>query len=210
MPAIRVLLVADDPLVRGGLGKTVTDNPEFQVVGSLSGDQFDPEVVDLFQPDLIIWDTGWDPTSAQEIIKEFEELSIPLLVLVTDLQSASVLWLPNLRGMLFRDIPTQQLFIALSAIASGVSVFDPQISSQWMNNNNRALRYPALIEPLTERESEVLSLLAEGLPNKVIAHQLAISDHTVKFHVNSIMGKLGAQSRTDAVVRATRLGIIHL
>ena len=63
---------------------------------------------------------------------------------------------------------------------------------------------------LTPRETQVLQLLGEGLPNKVIASQLDISEHTVKFHINSIMGKLGAQSRTDAVMRATRSGLILL
>jgi len=63
---------------------------------------------------------------------------------------------------------------------------------------------------LTPREQEVLQLLAEGLPNKAIASQLSISEHTVKFHVNAIMGKLGAQSRTEAVTRATRAGLILL
>jgi DNA-binding NarL/FixJ family response regulator len=63
---------------------------------------------------------------------------------------------------------------------------------------------------LTSREQEVLKLLAEGLPNKGIADRLRISDHTVKFHVNAIMSKLGAQSRTDAVVRATRQGLLLL
>ena len=67
-----------------------------------------------------------------------------------------------------------------------------------------------LVESLTPREVEVLQLLAEGLPNKGIAQRLGISEHTVKFHVNAIMGKLGAQSRTEAVVQATRLGLILL
>jgi two-component system nitrate/nitrite response regulator NarL len=66
------------------------------------------------------------------------------------------------------------------------------------------------VEDLTPRELEVLQLLAEGLPNKAIGLRLSISEHTVKFHVNAILGKLGAQSRTDAVVRATRLGLIIL
>jgi DNA-binding NarL/FixJ family response regulator len=65
-------------------------------------------------------------------------------------------------------------------------------------------------DPLTPREQEVLQLLAEGLPNKVIAQRLTISEHTVKFHINAILGKLGAQSRTDAVVRATRSGLLLL
>ena len=67
-----------------------------------------------------------------------------------------------------------------------------------------------LIESLTPRESEVLQLLAQGMPNKQIALELAISEHTVKYHVNAILGKLGAQSRTEAVVRATRAGLILL
>jgi two-component system nitrate/nitrite response regulator NarL len=70
---------------------------------------------------------------------------------------------------------------------------------------------PALLtEPLTPREHEVLQLVAEGLPNKTIADRLHISEHTVKFHINALMGKLGAQSRTEAVVRASRLGILLL
>ena len=67
-----------------------------------------------------------------------------------------------------------------------------------------------LFDDLTPREKEVLQLVAEGLTNKAIAQQLAISEHTVKFHVNAIMGKMNAQSRTEAVVRATRLGLISL
>jgi DNA-binding NarL/FixJ family response regulator len=66
------------------------------------------------------------------------------------------------------------------------------------------------VEDLTPRELEVLGLLAEGLPNKAIGLRLGISEHTVKFHVNAVLGKLGAQSRTEAVVRATRLGLILL
>jgi DNA-binding NarL/FixJ family response regulator len=68
----------------------------------------------------------------------------------------------------------------------------------------------ALVEELTPRELEVLRLMAEGLPNKTIARQMEISEHTVKFHVNAILGKLGVTSRTEAVVRATRLGLILL
>jgi DNA-binding NarL/FixJ family response regulator len=71
-------------------------------------------------------------------------------------------------------------------------------------------RVPAPSEELTARELQVLQALAEGLPNKAIALRLGISEHTIKFHVNSILSKLGAQSRTDAVVRASRLGLIIL
>jgi DNA-binding NarL/FixJ family response regulator len=109
-------------------------------------------------------------------------------------------------GLLLRDSTPDQLYAALNAAILGLFVFDPVLA-----------RLPAadslpepLAEALTPREMEVLQLLAEGLANKMIAQQLGISDHTVKFHVNAILSKLNAQSRTEAVVRATRLGLIIL
>ena len=87
-------------------------------------------------------------------------------------------------------------------------VFFPSLAATLFHANTAENEAPA--EPLTGREMEVLQLLAEGLPNKIIANKLSITDHTVKFHVNAIMGKLGVQSRTEAVVRATKLGLIIL
>jgi DNA-binding NarL/FixJ family response regulator len=102
----------------------------------------------------------------------------------------------------------ERLLAAIEAVYWGLIAVEPELM---------ALLAPAgvlpelpLAEELTPRELEVLRLLAEGLSNKAIAQQLDISDHTVKFHVNAIMKKLGAQSRTAAVVQATRLGLIVL
>jgi two-component system nitrate/nitrite response regulator NarL len=112
------------------------------------------------------------------------------------------------RGLLSRDISSERLMAALTAAAQGLMVLDLSLVPNLLGTGER-LPSP-LAEELTPREIEVLALLAEGLPNKTIAHRLNISEHTVKFHVNAIMGKLGAQSRTEAVVRATRLGLILL
>ena len=99
---------------------------------------------------------------------------------------------------------------ALQAALHGVAVLDPEFVTAVLPPMPLAAEtLPELVE-LTPREQEVLTLLAEGLTNKAIAHQLAISDHTVKFHVNAILGKLNAQSRTEAVVQATRLGLLLL
>jgi DNA-binding NarL/FixJ family response regulator len=86
-------------------------------------------------------------------------------------------------------------------------VFDPSLALEPSPARDPSL---TLVEDLTPRETEVLQLLADGLTNKAIAQRLGISDHTVKFHVNSVLGKLGAQSRTEAVVRASRLGLLLL
>jgi len=94
------------------------------------------------------------------------------------------------------------------AAAHGLVVLDPSLVNPVLEARDPSSA--SLVEELTPRELEVLGLLAEGLPNKAIARRLGISDHTVKFHVNAVLGKLGAQSRTEAVVRATRLGLILL
>jgi DNA-binding NarL/FixJ family response regulator len=99
------------------------------------------------------------------------------------------------------------LAAALRAVARGLLVLEPSLAAPLVQPRERA---PAPAEELTAREREVLQLLAAGLANKAVAQRLGISEHTVKFHVNALLGKLGVQSRTEAVVRAARLGLVIL
>jgi DNA-binding NarL/FixJ family response regulator len=107
-----------------------------------------------------------------------------------------------------RDVDAATLALALPAVVQGLVVSDAALVSGLLAARQSPLMSAA--EALTPREQEVLQLLAEGLPNKTIADRLHISEHTVKFHVNAILSKLGAQSRSEAVVRATRLGLLLL
>ena len=111
-------------------------------------------------------------------------------------------------GVILRDSSSEVLTSALSAVASGLTVLDSTFALSGLGDTN--LSVPSLNEDLTSREDDVLQLLAKGMTNKAIAHALGITDHTVKFHVNAIMGKLSAQSRTEAVVQAARSGLIKL
>jgi len=111
------------------------------------------------------------------------------------------------RGLLFRDVEGRRLAAALRALAGGLLVFDEALLPPLLRPRPAPQTPP---EPLTPRELEVLQLLAQGLSNRRIAERLGISEHTAKFHVNSIVGKLGAQTRTDAAVRAARLGLVLL
>jgi DNA-binding NarL/FixJ family response regulator len=99
-------------------------------------------------------------------------------------------------------------------VARGLVVLDEGIAAPLLRPQGGGAASPAEpdapVEPLTPREVEVLQLLAEGLSNKLLGSRLGISEHTAKFHVNAILGKLGAQGRTDAVVRAARMGLILL
>jgi len=126
---------------------------------------------------------------------------------VEDATGAGEAWSAGARGLLPREADAETIAAAATAAANGLSVMHPEYVNTLALVNPRS---EADVEPLTAREREVLQLLAEGLPNKIIAARLKITDHTVKFHVNAIMTKLGVQSRTEAVVRATRLGLILL
>ena len=111
-------------------------------------------------------------------------------------------------GAWVRAVTNPRLVATLTAAARDLIIIDPPLAAPVLGARDPSSATP--VEDLTPRELEVLGLLAEGLPNKAIARRLGISEHTVKFHVNAVLGKLGAQSRTEAVVRATRLGLILL
>lgn len=115
-------------------------------------------------------------------------------------------------GALRRDATTEEIVAAITAVAGGLITLDRQIASGLLTTTTQLAPASATPlageEPLTARELEVLQLLAQGLPNKLIAQRLKISEHTAKFHVSAIMTKLGAASRTEAVTRAARRGLL--
>jgi DNA-binding NarL/FixJ family response regulator len=129
------------------------------------------------------------------------------VVLLADAAQAATLWAAGGRHLLLREDNTEKLGSALSAAVQGLVVLDEPLLTFLPASHPESRQSLHL---LTRREFDVLQLLAEGLPNKIIADRLQISEHTVKFHVNALMAKLQAQSRTEAVVRAIRFGLLPL
>jgi two-component system, NarL family, nitrate/nitrite response regulator NarL len=226
MPAfdanLRVLIVANDPLARAGLAALLTDQADITVVGRIAATLDLLTEVEIYRPEVVVFDLGWDPslttlrsasdqdttpTSLDNLI-ELSETDLPVVALLPDETHARQAWSAGARGLLLRQTSSEKLLATLRAVSQGVVALDPALTATVLPQSEPDT--PSLTETLTPRELEVLRLLAEGLPNKAIAHRLAISDHTVKFHVNAILSKLGAQSRTAAVVRATRLGWLVL
>ena len=156
----------------------------------------------------MLWDLGWDTTVTLESLADLPEGSPPLVALLPDESHTTEVWTAGALGLLFRNADAASLVAALRAVDSGITALDPQLAAAIVTA--RVTPLPPTAGGLTPREVEVLTLVAEGLPNKSIALRLGISDHTVKFHVNSILSKLNAQSRTEAVMQATRLGLIPL
>jgi DNA-binding NarL/FixJ family response regulator len=158
--------------------------------------------------DAAVWDLGAGPRPPLERLARAASAGLPVLALVHDEDDAPSALAAGARAVLFRDAPGDRLAAAVRAVHGGLLVIDDGLAAHALRPPPSAL--PALVETLTPRESEVLQLLAQGLANKAIAERLGISDHTAKFHVNAILGKLGAQSRTEAIVQAARLGLVIL
>ena len=210
MNELRLLLIADDPLARAGLAALLADDPACDVVmqGAVD-DATQLSMSALAAVDVVLWDLGWSATSDLSGLADLAQTEVPLAVLVPDDEAAGSVWAAGARGLLLRDGASAQLAAALQAVAQGLVVVDPALTDA-LPVSRAAAEQALILDELTPRETEVLHLLAQGAANKEIARRLAISENTVKYHVNAILGKLGAQSRTEAVVRATRAGLILL
>jgi DNA-binding NarL/FixJ family response regulator len=184
-------VVAEDPLAHSGLLSLLAAEPGFIV--SPAGE---PEA------ELMLLDTGPRHTSSERRSLD----RTPTLALVCDDDAALASLRAGALGVLLRGVDGARLVAAVRAVASGLGVFDPALLRGLLG----ARAVPSEVHALTPREAEVLSLLAEGLSNKLIAERLKISDHTAKFHVNAILNKLGAETRTEAVVLAARSGLLML
>jgi two-component system, NarL family, nitrate/nitrite response regulator NarL len=209
MSLIRILIIAGDPLARAGLAAVLAQQPQVEIVGRLAPEDNLVDQVGLYRPEVVLWDLGWNPTTVQASLSALTDAGPAVLALVGQEGEYGVLLTAGVRGLLLRDAAAETMIAAAAAISQGLVVVAPELISVLIAPAPTTEDQP-LVEPLTPRELEVLRGLADGLSNKQIGRQLAISEHTVKFHVNAILGKLGAQSRTEAVVRATRSGLILL
>jgi DNA-binding NarL/FixJ family response regulator len=217
MADLRIFVIADDPLARAGLATLLAEQPDCTVVGRAAGTGDLPATVEVYRPDVLVWDMGWRSETAAERLTNLADDAPPVAVLLPDESHVAAVWSAGARAILRREAEPAQIAVALQALTQGLSLIDNAFAAAIMRPSGLATPKSwgdrdaeALVEDLSARELAVLHLLAEGLPNKTIALKLGISEHTVKFHVNAILSKLGVASRTEAVVRATRLGLILL
>lgn len=192
--------MADDPLVRGGLAALLPEG--FVVVRAAPSDADLPAIVAATGAVAILWDAGDGIPSRGQL-----EVGVPVVLLVAPDRKANEGLAAGAAGVVLRDVDAPRLAAALEAARVGLTVVDPRVADR---PAPPALPDEGPLEPLTPREIEVLGLLAEGRSNREIALALGISVHTSKFHVDRILLKLEASSRTDAVVRAVRLGVLTL
>lgn len=201
------MIVADDPLARAGLAALLGGETAVSVISQLAtGDVLaDLEENELERVDAIVWDVGWD---AQASVAEWHTFGEPIIALVPEESDPETFWDAGAKALLLRNAGVGQILTAVQAALENLHTFDPAL----IPDAPSAPIFSTKTTPpeLTPREQEVIELLAKGLTNKAIAQKLQISSNTVKFHVTAIMTKLNAQSRTEAVVRATRFGLLSL
>ncbi len=192
------LLVAKDALVRAGL-RGLLARGGWVVAGEVDNLSASRSAWLELPFDAILWDAGGAP-----VLREVPK-GPPLLALVDDDVTARRLLEAGVSGAVLRASPPETVSAALWAVAHGLHVQEAPLES--VRPPSRA---PVPPGDFTKREREVLGLLSEGLSNRAIAERLSISRHTVKFHVNALLQKLGVEGRTEAVVRAARLGLVVL
>ena len=218
---ISVFIVAPSPLARAGLENLLRARQvEVEVAGSFPRlDDLASRLDDTPVDAILVDSTGEPLASFLESLTTSGLASDSAVVLLGEPASSSAVSAAldaGVRAVLPNDLSPDQLVAALRAVASGLLVLDPAQALTPVNTHGfapspeRSQGLEDLAEGLTPRESEVLQMLASGLGNKEIAAKLAISEHTVKFHVASILGKLGAASRTEAVSLGIRRGLILL
>jgi two-component system, NarL family, response regulator YdfI len=208
----RVLVWAKSAITRAGLEAIVDADARFQIAGAVGRPPNLLSAVRDLEPDVILLDAVEDAVT--RLLPDVSgQLAAPaLVVLVDNVRRAEAVRLlqSGVRALILRESPPHEITAALQAASDGLAVISPEILDVLLP----AAHEPggeddgAPEEPLTARESEVLALLAAGAGNKEIAAKLRISEHTAKFHVSSILGKLGASSRTEAVTRGYRQGLI--
>ena len=213
---IRVFIVAASPLARSGLQQLLA-SPEIEIVGSAvdldsaSGLLSEPEA----EPDVFVVDASRDSGAVVATISGGPSdigADIPIVVLESaDNGAGSDLLRQGARAVLPATVSPAEMIAALRAVTSGLIVLHPlTIAALPHAAINTSRTTEELVEPLTKREKEVLQMLAAGLGNKEIAAKLNISDHTAKFHVGSILGKLGVSTRAEAVAMGIRRGFVLL
>ena len=206
--ATRILIADDHGVVRRGLRMFLALDPELEVVGEATDGAEALRLARELKPDVVLMDLlmpvmdGIAATSA--IRRELPDTEV--IVLTSVLEDASVVGAVRAGaiGYLLKDTQAEELRRAIKAAVEGQVQLSPQAAARLL----REVRAPESPETLTERETEVLRLLAEGLANKQIARTLVIGEKTVKTHVSNILAKLGVQSRTQAALYAVQIGLV--
>ena len=210
---IRILVADDHPVVRDGLVLMLGTQPDFDVVAEASDGKQVIQLAKQHFPDVILLDLEMPELDGVEALELLRQECPDIRVLVftafdTDERIVGAVK-AGAKGYLLKGAPRKEVFNAIRVISAGGSLLQPVVASKLMRHMSNQTN-DEMVESLTGREGQVLDLLAQGMTNKEIASDLVITERTVKFHISSILGKLGAGNRTEAVTIAVQRGLVDL
>lgn len=212
---IRILVADDHPVVRDGLVAILSTQQDLQVVAEAGSGQEVLTRVGQTRPDVILLDLEMPEMDGVATLRRLREEDPEARVIIFTAFDSDERILAAVQagaqGYLLKGAPREEVFNAIRVVYEGGSLLQPVVASKLLKQMTQGQATAAHeFEALTPREQEVLQLLAQGLQNKEIAGELVISERTVKFHVSSILGKLGAGNRTEAVAIAAQHGLVEL
>jgi NarL family two-component system response regulator LiaR len=212
--AIRVLVADDHAIVRKGIRALLATEPDIEVVGEAENGREAVTEAESLRPDVILMDLVMPEMDGIEAIRRITAHQPEARILVLTSFAADDKVFPAIKagalGYLLKDSGPEELVQAIHQVHLGESSLHPTIARKLLQELSRPLERPPTPEPLTEREVEVLRLVARGQSNQEIADQLVISEATVRTHVSNILGKLHLASRTQAALYALREGLASL
>lgn len=211
---IRILVADDHPVVRDGLVAILGTQPDFEVVGEAGNGREAVERYEQLRPDVVFLDLEMPEMDGVAVLRALRQQDPTVKVIIFTAFDTDERIVDAVRagaaGYLLKGSPREDVFRAVQVVHAGGSLLQPVVASKLIKQMSDTAVQPELPESLTPREEDVLRLLAQGLQNKEIAAELIISERTVKFHVSSILSKLDAGNRTEAVTIAVQHGLVEL
>ena len=207
---IRIIIADDHQILRQGLKTLLEKEPDMEVVAEAEDGRKTVTLVREFTPHVVIMDVNMPDLNGieatRQILSEYPEMKVIALSMHADRRFVINMLKAGAHGYLLKDTSPHQLLHAIRDVYRGEPSMHPTIARKLMLELQRSSELPPTEEPLTEREAEVLSLVAQGLTNQEIADLLFVSERTVRTHVSNILGKLHLANRTQAALYALRKG----
>lgn len=213
MTSTRVVIADDHPTFRRGLGALLDSLSDVEVVGEAADGEAAVRLADELLPDVVVMDLNMPGLNGVEatrrIVSANPSVAVLVLTMLDEDESVFAAMRAGARGYVVKGADTDDVLRALESVSRGDAVFGPAVASRVLSYLTRPLsaRDPMLFPELSDREREVLELIARGRPNSEIARQLSVSPKTVRNHVSNVFTKLQVSDRSEAIVRARKAGL---